>query len=76
MHYLLSDKRGFNHEILEIQPDTLTKFEMQIELDNYIKMNKISNITEFNIGKFQQYITNKFKIDTKSVRPTPLNLRV
>jgi hypothetical protein len=76
MYYLLSDSHGFTHEVLEIQPDTLTKFDMQRELDYFIRIGQIKKITEFDISGFQKYISNKYGISTKSVRPIPLSLRV
>ena len=76
MMYLINDKHGFNHEVLEIQPDTLTKFQVQEELDYFMRVRMIKNITDFDIQGFQKYLFGKYHIQTKSVRPLPLNLQV
>lgn len=76
MMYLIKDKHGLTHEVLEVQPDTLTKFQVQEELDYFMKVRMIKNITDFDVRGFQQYLMKKYRIQTKSVRPITLNIRV
>jgi len=76
MYYLLKDKHGLSQEILEIQPDTLSKFQVQEELDYFMRVRMYKSITEFDVRGFQQYLQKKYNIRTMSVRPFPLNLQV
>lgn len=76
MMYILRDKRGINHEILYIEPDTLTKFDVEDLLAEYMRTRIITDIIDFNIIGFQRFLYRETGVRSAAMKPIPLNLKV
>jgi len=76
MMYLIKDKHGLSQEVLEVQPETLTTFQVEDAFAYFMKTRRINSITDFDIRGFQKYLYGKYGVTSRSVRPHPLNMKV
>ena len=76
MQYQIFDNHGFAHETIDVQPETLTKEEVEEAFRKFIKVRGIKNIVDFDIRGFQQFLLYKYDAGSRSTRPHPLTLQV